>query len=597
MGNNTDELIVTGLFFDDAGTKPVVGIGNFHKTLPHNRFGEVDPDAYGAFELTAVTGGDYDTIARGPTGFVTPVPFQAPFVVTTPEFGDKFNNPQAARSNDDLGGGPARYMMPPAPKVRSISTAAEMTELQWMAILRDTKFANFNAATLNPAVNDLRARFQAALAKNEPGGLRLGTDLPMDADGTLDLRRKTLFRCGLLGEDQGPLISQFFIHDVAYGAQFIQQRVRAYAPGRDFLTDHGSWLRAQNTGLDEWAHGYAGDNDFASDPTLEEHAGGNPVPPRRISTMRDLARFVNKDALHQAYFNAALLCLGWGVPFDSGNPYLTLSRQASFGTFGGPDLLTRVSEVASRALELVWRQKWEIHRRLRPEAYGGLMQMQEVGLEDPAGSGIFVKRDYHLPQAAFISAAANRLRTGFNHNYYLPLAFTAGSPPHPAYGAGHATVAGACVTVLKAWLDEKTPLKAFLAAKTPRSPYADAPGSDSPVTISSVNAAGELTPYGDPDDAGMTVEGELNKLAGNVAMGRSMGGVHWRSDNTRSLRLGEQLAAEILRRESKLYAERRGPAKTAPYWRFTSFNRNDVLIVDGRVLVNSVEVDPTVVPL
>jgi hypothetical protein len=32
--------------------------------------------------------------------------------------------------------------------------------------------------------------------------------------------------------------------------------------------------------------------------------------------MRDLARFVNKDALHQAYFNAALLLLNWGAKFN-----------------------------------------------------------------------------------------------------------------------------------------------------------------------------------------------------------------------------------------------------------------------------------------
>jgi len=32
--------------------------------------------------------------------------------------------------------------------------------------------------------------------------------------------------------------------------------------------------------------------------------------------------------------------------------------------------------------------------------------------------------------------------------HLLPMAFPEGSPIHPAYGAGHATVAGACVTIL-----------------------------------------------------------------------------------------------------------------------------------------------------
>ena len=590
MASNNDESLQTGLKFDGPDSADVIAIGNFHKTLPHNRYGEVDPVAYAAFRLASLTGGDYDAIPRGFTGVV--VPPEDGFLVPVPAMSDGFNNPQAARSRDKLSGGPASYEMPAAPKVRSKSTAAEMTELQWMAILRDEPFANLAAnAQVAQAVTDLRQQFGAALAANEPSGLKLGVDLPVGDDGKLDLRRQTLFRCGLLGEDKGPIVSQFFLHDVAYGAQFIEQKIRPYAKHRDFLTEHGSWLRAQNAGLDEWAHGYSGDNDFTSDASLEDPSG-----PRRISTMRDIARFVNKDALHQAYFNAALLCLNWGVPFDEGNPYRSYTRQAAFGTFGGPDILTRVSEVASRALEVVWRQKWEVHRRLRPEAYGGLMQMQAVGLAENGGH---TKRLYGLPAMAFQSEAAKFLFTqGLNghHNYYLPIAFTAGSPPHPAYGAGHATVAGACVTVLKAWFAERTPLKAHLAAKPRHHPYAGHVAPEDPVGLATTDAAGALVAYGGADADEITVEGELNKIACNVAMGRSMGGVHWRSDNTRSLRLGEQVAAELLRSESMDYVERRAGGLPAT-WSFRSFNGDDVLIFEGRVLVNGVQVDPKAGPL
>ncbi len=596
MSNNNDETIITTLDFDGPGSAKVIAIGNFHKTLPHNKFGEVDPAAYAKFMDVATTGGDYDLVPPGFTGTV--VPPEAGFVVPIPinTVSDKLNNPQAARAHDKLTGGGAAYEMPPAPKVRSSSTAAEMAELQWMAILRDEPFVNFGTnAQVGQAVSDLTTQFTSALAANEPGGLRLGTDLPKSSANMLDLRRETLFRCGLVGEDVGPIVSQFFLHDIAYGAQFIVQKVRPYAKGRDFLTDHGSWLRAQNAGLDEWAHGYGGDNDFVSEPTLEDPSG-----PRRISNMRDICRFVNKDALHQAYFNAAILCLNWKIPFDPGNPYVTspisggYSRQANFGTFGGPDLLTRVSEVAGRALACVWRQKWEVHRRLRPEVYGGLMQMQKVGLKE---GSTHIKRDYGLPDLAFNSAAAQYLYTHHAKNYYLPMAFTAGSPPHPSYGAGHATVAGACVTVLKAWLDEKTPLKSYLDKHTQHSPFKGAPVNEDPVVISVADAAGSLKKYAGADTDQMTVEGELNKIACNVAMGRSMGGVHWRSDNTRSLRLGEQIAAELLRSESMDYAEKRKPGNTAPVWRFTSFNGDDVIITAGEVLVGGVSVDPKAGPL
>jgi hypothetical protein len=76
----------------------------------------------------------------------------------------------------------------------------------------------------------------------------------------------------------------------------------------------------------------------------------------------------------------------------------------------------------------------------------------------------------------------------------------------------------------------------------------------------------------------MTVGGELNKLASNVAMGRSMGGVHWRTDNTRSLRLGEAIAIEILRKRTMEYAER--PVS----FTFRSFDRNRVHITQGQVM-------------
>jgi hypothetical protein len=55
-----------------------------------------------------------------------------------------------------------------------------------------------------------------------------------------------------------------------------------------------------------------------------------------------------------------------------------------------------------------------------------------------------------------------------------------------------------------------------------------------------------LVPYNDPDVAQMTIKTELNKLASNVAIARNIGGVHWRSDYTESVFLGEQVAIQLL---------------------------------------------------
>jgi hypothetical protein len=139
-------------------------------------------------------------------------------------------------------------------------------------------------------------------------------------------------------------------------------------------------------------------------------------------------------------------------------------------------------------------------------------------------------------------------------------------------------VAGACVTILKAWFDTKSAVKfSSILAK------AIHPVTFDPVTLVGPSASG-LTPIdltGDPSAQKMTLQGELNKLAANVAMGRSMGGVHWRTDNTRSLRLGERIATIILRRQSKDYQEQ-------PSWAYTNFDGNLVTIdAKGRVGVSN----------
>jgi hypothetical protein len=515
-------------------------IGNFHKTLPHNEFGEVDLQAYEDFRRIAEGthpqhGGDFE--------FVAPTPHSPPTEAT-------LVNPQAGRADERLGPVPAKLNMLPPPEVLSHSTAAEMTELYWMALHRDVSLEllakGMNAAEV---LADLGQAFRSALTQDtERGKLQLGLDLPA-AGGQLDLQQQTLYRCGLPAENFGPIVSQFFLHDVKFGTQTIVQKQWPYASSRDYLTDHASWLRAQRTGFDQFGKPYSGDNDYNDDPGFYEPTplGAHAPPLRRIRTMRDLARFVNKDALHQAYFNAALLLLDWKAPVDDGNPYKAhYKRQGAFGTLGDPNLLALVSEVATRALKAVWRQKWQVNRRLRPEAYAGLVQMQALGHDD--GTGLQT-RPYGLPDWVSQTVAAQTVRNKHGA-LYLPMAFSAGSPAHPAYGAGHATVAGACVTVLKAWFKEDEPVAPLIKAS--RHPQTRAPLD---VLQPMVTNASELPAYARPDAAQMTVEGELNKLASNVAMGRTMGGVHWRSDNTRSLRLGERVATVILKREIAEYAE------------------------------------------
>lgn len=556
-----------------VGREIIRGIGSFHKTLNHNSFGEVDPVQFE--ELVSATEGN------------------TPFSLVPPASDDsaRLVNPQAGLASDKLTRHPASHSMPPAPAVLSRSTAAEMTELYWMALLRDQSFHTIDKnPELKKAVAELNLLFNEAVGdSSDIGHLKPGVDLPGSAAAMSAISANNIFRMGLPGEEVGPLVSQFFLRAVGFGTQTISQQQRPYKSSLNFLTEFDTWLMAQNLGRDKDGQDYPASNQ------LDEKNFESTV--RHIATMRDLARFVHKDALHQAYFNAALLLLSGGARWNFGNPYGDSprvgfgNREAGFGTLGGPHILALVSEVATRALKIVWNQKWQVHLRLRPEAYGGLAHVQFVGIGEKK-----LKRPYGLPNVVAKTEAAKRVLKQFK-GLLLPMAFTSGSPVHPAYGAGHATVAGACVTVLKAFFQtfdrlngqiRVRPLTGESGLVERAQPFGN-PTQFAAHLIGKDDKEKEVRlPVSDADE--LTIEGELNKLASNVAMGRSMGGVHWRSDNTRSLMLGEAIAAEIL-------ADITVDLNESPSFEFRSFSRKAdgepkiITIKQGRILVDGIIAD------
>ena len=573
MADNGDKKLEINI----GGTK-VVGIGSFHKTLPHNEFGEVIDTAFD--ELVEATEGqaEFRDVPEG--AFIKPPAMRvAPFV-----------NPQAGLAKDRLTDKPSKYAMPPAPKVVSAVVAAEMTELYWAALLRDVSFDKFDTdPKVQQAAQEISQRFSAATGNQGDGSkLQTGLDIPGKAGMISPITSQNIFRLGLPGEEIGPFVSQFFIRKISYGTQTIDQQQRPYRKGVNYLTTLASWLNAQNSGN--------GDDGFDYRKSNEASAANFEPDDRYISTPRDLARFVNKDALHQAYFNAALLLLSGGAKWTRGNPYgdgaRLEKREAAFGTLGGPHILALVSEVATRALKIIWHQKWQVNLRLRPEAYGGLVQMQFIGLNG-------VKRPYGLPAWIATTAAATEVRnlnkSKGEETLLLPLAFTAGSPAHPSYGAGHATVAGACVTVLKAFFktfDDDGKPTALDTLKERPDPFLP------PATLKTYSTGTDASGNGHRTDiivSGMTIEGELNKLAMNVAMGRTMGGVHWRTDNARSLMLGEAIAAQILADITKDLAEK-------PKFEFRTFSRKAdgnpkmIAIEGGRIKVDGIKInsDPSI---
>lgn len=451
-------------------------LGSYSKGLPHNNDGTVVLSAYEALVNAINTGApaDFDAIPLGGTQLLT--------------------NPQAGLAFDMEGPDAHALVQPPAPAFASREQAAEISENYWMALLRDVPFSQYAVNPIaNAAASDLTS---------------YGNDFKGPKSGDA-VTPAMLFRGLTAGDLPGPYLSQFFYHDCNFGANKIEQKIRTTVAGVNYMIDFATWLAVQR-GI------------------IQPPDSFDPIP-RYMRNGRDIGQWVHIDVLFQAYFHAFLVLAGAGAPFDDGNPYNGNPSQMGFGTFGGPHIATLLCEVSTRALKAVWYQKWFVHRRLRPEVHAARVHRT-----------LFAGAGYPVHSEILNSFNdVNRLK-GYMPpaNALLPMAFPEGSPTHPAYGAGHATVAGACVTILKAWFKETTRLVDL--GLTPVQPTDDG-----------LN----LTLYTGTDAGDLTVGGELNKIASNVANGRNIAGVHWRSDANESLKLGEQIAIGILRDQRSCYNE------------------------------------------
>lgn len=168
---------------------------------------------------------------------------------------------------------------------------------------------------------------------------------------------------------------------------------------------------------------------------------------------------------------------------------------------------------------------------------------------------------------------------------------------HASYGAGHATVAGACVTVLKAFFEMSdfdldtsnpqlgTPLADpdYIAANQqklfePRRFSRHFKGMNGRLFVPPADAAAKAHEMlvDTVPDPGVTLEGELDKLAANVAIGRNMAGVHYYADYYDSARMGERIAVGILQEQMATYPE---PVTM----RLTTFDGDNLVIAgDGK---------------
>ena len=305
-----------------------------------------------------------------------------------------------------------------------------------------------------------------------------------------------------------------------FGAINVSQKYNTYVPNLDYLTDFPSWLACQN-----------GQGPFA----LNTISGTTSY----IKNGRDLSAYDHVDYAAQPTVTALLWLLRNSMPFHPGNPYRSSVNQAGGPTFGNQHIFSLLYEASIRASRAVFFEKWQVHRTVRPEAFGGLVHNTLTGAAN-----------YPLHRDVLNSDAVSRVFRKYGW-YLLPHNDPEGCPAHPAYAAQHAATLGAQVTALKAFFDESAVIP------NPVMPSDD--GQSTP-------------PYTGAGTVPLTVGGELNKLASNISLGRDFEAVHWRSDSWQGLLLGEACAISVLRDQRRMYNE--------PFtgFTFTSFEGKPVTV-------------------
>ena len=517
---------------------------NFTKGLEHNSNTGLVADSL-AFESfrTAIDEGYIDAFTTS--------------VNAASDKGRAWEAPTAGVVYELVGPDPQAVTMPPAPALGTMELAYEMAEVYKLALIRDEPLTELAEGTTNAAVLSAVSRLNAIdySVTGEAGRPR------KNVDG--DLTPQTVFRGSAPGVEVGPYLSQFMLigndqpgnpgvshGKVQYGALQIDQRVPV-ATTQNYLTDWSTWLRAQNG------------EKLRDNAALFDVAQGR----RFITCPRDLATYVHDDALYEAYLNACLILLSMGTPFDPGFAKLsgqgdlflnsldvngalgleTHARQAGgFALYGGPHILTLVTEVATRALKAVRYQKFNNHLRLRPEALAArIHRANEIETAFPSVGTKF--SDLSAAINSTVSAVTDSNTAAGDATALLPMAFQEGSPMHPSYGAGHATVAGACVTILKAFFDTSC----LFVRRDGQDIFHRYQDGDTAVEYTaSANGSSLVESTG---QTFLSLEGELNKLAANISIGRNMAGVHYFSDYYDSLRMGEQVALGILEEQALCY--------------------------------------------
>eukprot|EP00904_Undaria_pinnatifida_P002850 jgi/Undpi1/12566/HiC_scaffold_6.g02235.m1 len=471
--------------------------GQFHKSLPHDKYGQVDEHAYKKL-LDCVKSSDINVCDKIPSGAGRPG-------------GAKLTNPLGGAPHQVDGADSDNVFIFTPDSLLSDRLAAQQAEVYWMALVRDIPFNDF--------ATDETVRLAAENLQSLPSFE--GLNIPKGEDGKIDPVTE-LFRTTWPGVTTGPVVSQFLLSDFVIDSITVEPKAAPLKHGMDYMTAFQPWLDVQN-GASKVETIFDDEN------------------PRFIRNGRDLATIAFRDLLYTEAFRAALVLFTQGALGGDIGPYADSARQQGFATFGAPHILTGMA-AASSSTRNAWYAKWQVHRMLRPEAYGGLVHNALMKYVNTPLPDSILKNTDLLSRVAAHNLGMNQKR---EKTFLLPMAVAEGSPTHPAYPSGHAINNGAYITTLKAFVGYDEGQRCFPDPVisndegTKRIAYVPS-GRD--IVGQCINEQGRKV-------QGLTIEGELNKISANVLIGRSHLGVHWRMDGVNGALVGETSAIRRLQQE------------------------------------------------
>jgi len=499
---------------EEAKYRHVNYSGSFHKLFQHKpNTGELqDPSNYRKY-VRSILANDQYTFNQ---------------VKLSVDAEGKLVDPLGSLSGVLYGADACSLKLPAPPSLSSKAGSAEMIEVYGMKLSRDVWFGNFNN---NSTINEVIGYMQ-------PASKYLPDLLPHNT-----INENNLFRGNAVGELVGPYVSQLLLLNINHGAFNSLQQY-------DFPVDA---VTAKTDGYTvEW-----GRNNHENIMIQNGNKSGLPDGPtldqlvkKYINTGRSLAELVHSDPPFHICYNGALILQSLGVKSNQGIP--VLPSQGNFLTNGGgASMLCALGEVTDVALKHAWYWKWQVYRKVRPEVFG-------LWVDNVKNSRVDNECNYEINSLLLDSDIMEDVKesnefwntsgTEFSNSYTLAQCYQEGGPAHPAYPAGHAVIAGACATVIKIYLDceQKWSEVSGIAKSVTTSNPKVVPTSVTNGVAQASSDGLNLENYMGSDQSQLYVYGEVNKMASNIANGRNWAGVHYRTDGTRGLKLGEDVAIRYM---------------------------------------------------